>query len=158
MNYSLKPTLLAALCAATLLTTACKKDKTDNPTPTPAAASMSYKVGTTTVTPTVVAGGQQFGVTSITSGGAATTPQLSISLGSVTGTGVISAPTISYSENSVAWSNALGGTATVNVTAYDATAKKISGTFSGTLFPFIGNTATTNKVISAGTFTNVTIQ
>ncbi len=52
-------------------------------------------------------------------------------------------------------------TGTLNISAYDASAKKISGTFSGTLYNYKGDTETFLKtdsvVIKNGTFNNISV-
>ncbi|MCB9046587.1 MAG: hypothetical protein H6550_10685 [Chitinophagales bacterium] len=53
-------------------------------------------------------------------------------------------------------------TGTLNITSYDATAKKLSGTFSATLYKYDNDnhtfTKTDSVVISEGTFTTISVQ
>lgn len=153
MTKLLTNTFLVALGTSVLLTTACKKDKPVTPAPVVVTNAMSYKLDGTVVTPTTVTGSYQnnaFGVT-----GAATGKTLSISVPGVTAAGTFTNGTILYSEGTQAttWYNAASS---VVVTEFNATTKKASGTFTASLAPFPGNAATTNKAVTAGTFTNVT--
>lgn len=64
----------------------------------------------------------------------------------------------SQSSNSIYF---MAETGTVNVSAYDASAKKLTGTFSGTLYNYDGNTEkfikTDSVVIKDGKFTTVSV-
>ncbi len=154
MNYSFSKTL-AVVLGLSLLTAACKKDKKED-TPAPVVTNgMSYKLDGATITPTTVAATYSSNTLTITGNSANPTKTLQISVPGVTAAGTFNdTGTILYTEGTQ--TSVYADTVNVvTITELNTTTKKVSGTFTATVVPFIGNPATTGKVITAGTFTSV---
>lgn len=157
MKFFLPKTLLFALSATVLLTSSCKKDKTDDPTPAPEQTNVaSYKVGGTAVTPSTVSGSYSSNSLTIITATASPSQSLTIQIPSITGTGTFTTAAVTYSSAGASWMSSLGGSSSVVVTAFDATTKKASGTFTASLEAFPFTSATGTKAITEGKFTNVT--
>jgi hypothetical protein len=151
MNYSSKAVLVALLCAAAVSVSSCKKDKDDDaPAPTPAAQA-SFKVDGNLITTSTVRISKST-PTRTNIAFIAGAKGLTIDVPDILTSGVVAQARVTYTEGGGGWATTLGG-ATVNVTAFDATTKKVSGTFSGSLtstFPPV-----TTKEVTEGKFTDV---
>ncbi len=155
MNPLVTPTSLAALAVGLLLTTACK-DKKVEPAPVPVVENaMTYRLSGFAIKATAVQASytsNQLSVTGIT------TPQsLSLELPNATTSGSVANGVLTYSTTGAVWSSspAVGGSSIVELSELNLATRKASGTFTATLQPLPGTTATGSKTITDGTFISV---
>ena len=113
---------------------------------------MSYKVDGVAITPATVSA--TYMTNTLTVSGATTAPSesLSLSIPAVTALGTFTTGTVIYSEGTSATTYA-DTVSSIVITELTTTAKKVSGTFTAGLQPFLGGAG--SKSITNGTFTNV---
>ena len=114
---------------------------------------MTYRVAGLAVTATSMTSTYNSGVLAVIG---ITTPQsLTVQMNPTT-SGTISNGTISYANAGAVWSSsAVDGSSTIELSEFNTATRKASGTFTATLQPFPGTSATGSKTLTDGTFTNV---
>jgi hypothetical protein len=161
MNTLLNKALLITLGATLLLNTSCKKDDDDNSSATPAVSNeVTYKVNGTATKASTVTATTNSNILVMNAQTASPAQTLAIQFGTVTAAGAVSNATVTYNTTTTAvWSSfdfSGTGTCAVTLTEYNTTTRKMSGTFTATLVPLpFGSTATGNKAVTEGKFTNV---
>lgn len=165
-------TVLLSTLFLTIGVYSCSKDdKTTTPTPTPTPSAckdgdICFTLNSTAISK--AAGGYAFADTFLFVKYEEGAKQLSIDIfGNTAGNYTISdvrkkgnGRIYYFPDNSNTQYMASKGS--MNISAYDATTRKLTGTFSGTLYKYDNNnstfTYTDSMVITNGTFTNVTLQ
>lgn len=121
--------------------------------------SVTYKLDGTSVTASAVNSVFSSGIF-VMNAASAGGSSLGLSISGITGPGnfplgPLNFATGSYTVGGAAWATTLSGSGNINVTTFNTTTRKASGTFNFTAGPALGGSATGNKQVTNGVFTNV---